>query len=137
MDIFFSDPTEIPLPPEEVRIRELQAEPWPDGRRVRVYLEVDPSQKRPSADLVIKNENGEELASASIIENVLRKMEVTMHLRGETLAGSYSLTATLFFASVEEPDSEANPPSVSRQVVDTAHVEFSLIPTQSSPPKSE
>ena len=45
MDIFFQDPTDIPLPPEEVRIRELTAEPWPDGRRVRVYVELTPGFK--------------------------------------------------------------------------------------------
>jgi hypothetical protein len=51
MDIFFADPSEVPLPPNEVRIRELNVEPWPDGNRLRVYLEVDPFQKRPNADL--------------------------------------------------------------------------------------
>ena len=55
MDIFFQDPTEVPLPPNEVRIRALRAETYPDGQRVRVYLEVDPSQQRPSADLAIRD----------------------------------------------------------------------------------
>ena len=66
MDIFFQDPSEIPLPPEEVRIREVRAEPWPDGQRVRVYLEVDPFQQRPNADVKITDAAGEEEAQASI-----------------------------------------------------------------------
>ena len=39
MDIFFQDPGAIPLPPDDVKIVELRAEPWPDNRRVKVYLE--------------------------------------------------------------------------------------------------
>jgi hypothetical protein len=40
MDIFFHDPTDIPLPPAEVRIRQFKGEPWPDGRRVKLTLEL-------------------------------------------------------------------------------------------------
>ena len=58
MDIFFRDPSEIPLPPDEVRIRVLHADPYPDGQRVRIHLEVDPFQRRPNADVRITNAPG-------------------------------------------------------------------------------
>jgi hypothetical protein len=126
MDIFFTDPSEVPLPPGEVRIRELRADPSPDGRRVRIYLEVDPSQKRPNADLVILDQEGEEVAAASIIESMTRKMELTMHLRGGRPGGSYTLRADLFFATLPEmgTETEQEPKPIERTLVDRAETEF-------------
>ncbi|MEW5873351.1 MAG: hypothetical protein AB1894_29090 [Chloroflexota bacterium] len=134
MDIFFTDPTEVPLPPAEVRIQALRADPWPDGRRVRVFMEIDPSQKRPSADLAISNEQGQEVATASIIENVIRHLEITMHLRGAQAGETYTLQATLYFASLPEPDSPDDQENrlnlpVERMIVDTRQVTF-FIPSQ-------
>jgi hypothetical protein len=97
MEIFFQDPSEVPLPPEEVRIRALRAEPWPDGRRVRVYLEVDPTQRRPSAVVQIAAAEGSEVSRANIVESMSRKMELTMHLRQAKPGGRYHLSAVLFF----------------------------------------
>lgn len=137
MDIFFQDPTEVPLPPEEVRIREFRAEAWPDGRRVRVYLEVDPFQKRPNADILITDEQDRKLASASIIESMDRKMEITMHLRGQVTPGEHRVKAVLFYTQpIEEDDSQEQPdapqaereepPEQKKQVVDQAETQFSI-----------
>jgi hypothetical protein len=128
MDIFFQDPNEIPLPPNEVRIRELRAEPKADGRRVRVYLEVDPTQKRPSAELTIRDSVGNPCAKASIIESMTRRMELTMHLRGEEPIGVYNLEAVLFFQSPPpEPGEQGGevklPPAL---VVDQHQIQFEL-----------
>ena len=89
MDIFFQDPGDVPLPPEEVRVREFRAEPWMDGRRVRIILEVDPFQKRPNAGVSIVDTTGNEVAQASIIETIARKMEINLHLRHDEPAGEY------------------------------------------------
>ncbi len=102
MDIFLSDPNEIPLPPREVRIVELKALPWKDNRRVQIVLEITPFQKRPNCEISITNANGEELAFISIIEPLLRKMEFTMHLRGAELTGPFSVAASLFYYEDEE-----------------------------------
>jgi hypothetical protein len=128
MDIFFQDPTEIRLPPEEVRIRELQAEPWPDGLRVRVVLEVDPFQKRPSAELVITDANGASLANASIIESMTRKIELNMHLRKAGKAGPYSLSAVLFYlAPLPEPEQTGDNAKLAPPlVVDRKQIQFEL-----------
>lgn len=98
MDIFFQDPSDIPLPPDEVRIRQLRAEPWPDGRRVRIYLEVDPFQKRPSAEVVITDSQGIVVAQASVIESMVRKMEFNMHLRQAQPSGRFTVSAVLFYS---------------------------------------
>lgn len=127
MDIFFTDPTEIPLPPADVRIRELRAEPYPDGRRLRVTLEVDPFQKRPSAQVVIYDAAGEEMAETSIVESMTRKMEFTMHLRRASPGEAYRLEALLYYAEMEQPDSaEAPVKPIERNVVDQAACSFRL-----------
>jgi hypothetical protein len=144
MDIFFADPSEVPLPPGEVRIRELHVDPWPDGRRLRVYLEVDPFQRRPNADLTLLDGAGRELSSVSIIESMTRKMELVMHLR-EVASGPCTLQALLYYATLPEPGEpgsmpEARPPegglppsggpppepAIDRQVVDRRHLTFDL-----------
>jgi len=120
MDIFFQDPTEVPLPPDEVRIRALRAETYPDGQRVRVYLEVDPSQQRPSADLAIRDSTGNEVTNTSIVESMYRKMELTMHLRRPQSGETYTLSALVFF--VQQPPEGEEPDPQLRQIVDTREV---------------
>jgi hypothetical protein len=97
MDIFFQDPSDIPLPPDEVSIRQFHAEPWPDQRRVRVYLEVTPFQKRPNGEIKIFDPGGEEAAHLTIVETVVPKMEFTVHLRGPSTVGEYTATATVYY----------------------------------------
>ena len=104
MDIFFQDPTEIPLPPAEVRIRQLRADPWPDGKRVRIYMELDPFQQRPNADISIENSAGDGVAQVSIIEPMTRKIELTMHLHGPMLDGKFKVIANLYYTEpLQEP----------------------------------
>ena len=125
MEIFFQDPGEIPLPPDEVRIRELKTEPWPDGRRVGVYLEVDPFQIRPNFDLVVTDARGQERGTVSIIESMTRKMELTMHIQGSETDGEYTLSAALFFV---ERSQEEDPEALSQEphIVDRAERKFSI-----------
>jgi len=130
MDIFFRDPNEIPLPPEEVRLSALKAEPWPDGRRVRIYLEVDPFQKRPSADLIITNAAGDEVARANILETISRKMEINMHLREDKPGGEYNVQAVVYYQKLspvgEEPASQEQPEPL---IVDRGQTSFTISPT--------
>jgi hypothetical protein len=139
MDIFFADPSEVPLPPAEVRIRALSVEPWPDGKRLRVTLEVDPFQKRPNADLTVFDNQGRELSSAYIIESMTRKMELVMHLR-LPVSGSCTLQAVLYFASLPDPSPlgsgsvagtagpgpDTSAIEIPRQVVDSRQVTFEI-----------
>jgi len=128
MDIFFQDPSEIPLPPEAVRIRALHADPYPDGQRVKIYLEVDPFQRRPDADVRITDAQGHELASASIIESMVRKIEFTMHLRPPNPTGVCRVRVTLFYSKPVEAVEEqgAGPNQLEIQVVDKAERQFEI-----------
>ena len=127
MDIFFQDPNEIPLPPEEVRIQSLRVEPYPDGKRLRVYLEVDPFQKKPNAELTITDKVGDIASNVSILESMTRKMELTMHLRGVSQNPPYTLLAKVYYfdTPADAPEEPSSPVESSAPlVVDQKYVIF-------------
>lgn len=128
MDIFFQDPDDVPVPPDEVRIREFRAEPYPDARRVRIYLEVSPFQKRPSGEITITDRQGRLAASANIIESMSRKMELTLHLRGAVPAGAMCAAADIFYQDAPaEGDGEGAAVELpERKQVDRMEIEFTL-----------
>ena len=128
MDIFFPDPNDPPLPPEEVRLRSLRAEPWPEGLRVKVFLELTPFQKRPSAEVLLTGPDGAEAARTSILETISRQMEFNLHLRPGSPAGEYMLDVTVYYQklpSQEQPDAPMPEPLI----VDRGHFRFN-IPTR-------
>ncbi|MGE5774588.1 MAG: hypothetical protein ACM33V_00115 [Chloroflexota bacterium] len=84
------------MTPEETRITSLSAEPYPDGYRLRVNLEMTPFQKRPYLEVILKDASGDEVASSSIVEPMSWKIEFTMHIRGD-LNNPYTLEASLFY----------------------------------------
>jgi hypothetical protein len=88
-------PPEDGLPPKEVRITELSAEPWPDGHRVRVNLVLTPFLERPNIEVIITGEDQLEAAAIHIIETIDERMNFTMHLRSKEPRGTYTLTASL------------------------------------------
>ncbi len=101
-------PPEDGLPPQEVRIQGLRAEPWSeDGRRLRIHLDVTPFLERPSIEVAIANENGDVLSSISIIETIDAHMAFTMHLRGETLQGKLTLSANILYPEIGEVDQKS------------------------------
>jgi hypothetical protein len=103
MDIFFQDPNDVRLRPEEVRLREVQAMPLLDGNRVKVFVELTPFIKRPNLEITITTASGKEVAHASILETMLRKVEVIMHLRGTEPGSEYTLESTVYYQSLPEP----------------------------------
>lgn len=129
MEIFFADPSEKPLPPEEVRIREIQARPWEDGRRVKVNLEVTPFLKRPSGQVEIRDAAGALVASASIVEAMTPHIEINLHLRAAELQGEFTVLAEIYYLPdietvLEDEDRPPVPPQ--RMVVDSAQAVFTL-----------
>ena len=130
MDIFFHDPDDIPLPPNEVRIRQFNVQPYPDGKRVRVYLEVTPFQKHPSAEISLFDALGDELGSISIIETIDPRMEMTMHLRGANANGPFTARADLFYEDLPEEVANGGVPAQypipERTLVDHAETHFEI-----------
>jgi hypothetical protein len=128
MDINFTDLSEVPLPPGEVRIRDFRVEPYPDGKRVRVYLELTPFQVRPSGELFITDPLGNRVAVANIIETIDAKMELTMHLRTPDPQGTFTAWVIIFYTDslddITEGDQIVAAPE--RRVVDEQEVQFKV-----------
>ncbi len=81
MDLNFVDPSEAPVPPQEVRVRRIDLKPFPDRRRIKVHLELTPFHERPTLEVEVRDPDGEKVASTSIIETVDYQLEFTLHLR--------------------------------------------------------
>ena len=114
MEFFFPEDNLNRATPEETDITSLSAEPYPDGYRLRVNIEMTPFQKRPHLEIILTNGNGDEVATASVVEPMNWKIEFTLHLHGE-LANPYTLEAKLFYPDgpSKEPKTfsfDVNPP---------------------------
>jgi hypothetical protein len=97
-EIEFVEPDEIPQPPELVKIESLIAKVYPDGRRVRVDVQLTPFLERPNMEFRVLNSAGDEVASLSIIESMDCQFEMTVHLRGPQPVGRHTLRAELFYS---------------------------------------
>jgi hypothetical protein len=122
MDFFFPEDNLVRVIPEETRITALSAQPYPDGKRLRVNIEVTPFLKRPYIEVVLNDSNGDEVASASLVEPMSWKLEFTMHIRGE-LNNPYTLDARLYY-----PDGPSNEP---------VQYAFDVIPAQAESDSAE
>lgn len=122
MDIFFADPDEVPVPPDEMRIRSLEAAPYPDGRRVAVRFEISAFQQRPNIEVRIFNAHERIVADLSVVEAMENKMDFTMHLREPEPIGRYRLTMRLFYTNLDayETNGESGLP-VGRILDETGH----------------
>ena len=118
MDFFFPEDNLDRATPEETKITVLNVEPYPDGRRLHVNIEMTPFQQRPHLDILITNGDGTEIASANVVEPMTFKIEFTMHLRGE-LKNPHTLEAKLFY-----PDGPSQEPQI---------FSFDVIPPPPSP----
>ena len=128
-EFFFPDLEELninKLPPEEVRILELEATPYPDAKRVRVSLSMTPYQIRPHLDLVILDPSGAEAATASIIEPMAWKQEFTVHLRPERQSGQYKLLVRLFYPQPDEEDPKLFRLDIPVESTDEQELEFEV-----------
>ena len=99
MDFFFPEDNLQRATPEETRITSLTVEPYPDGQRVHVNIQVTPFQKRPFIDVKLNDAEGNEVAATSIVEPMGWKLEFTMHLRGadKAKANPFQMEARLFY----------------------------------------
>ena len=105
MEFFINDPSIPRYPPAEVHLLDLRADSDPDRKRLRVTLELTPFKQRPIIELDLTDSAGTEVASASIIEPVGWKLELTLHIRktGPT-NGKYTLSASLSYPELGEID---------------------------------
>ncbi len=106
MEFFLTDPDIERLPPADTRLLDLRAEPYPDGKRLRVTLDLTPFQQKPYLELTLTDSAGEVVAETSIVEPVAWGLELTLHLLkpGTTPGDIYKLTVFLSFPDLGEID---------------------------------
>jgi hypothetical protein len=106
MSIFLRDPNEVRLPPEEVRLKKVHVTPLPNGRRVRIALELTPFQQPPSVEVTIATSSGKQVSQATILETMLPKLELTMHLREFDPGGIYDVETRVYYQLLPEASKE-------------------------------
>jgi len=123
MVLFNFDPDDPPLPRGQVRIREVRASPYPDGRRIRLAIRLTPFQERPNLQIEVFNASGTAVASLTLIESLQSKLELTVHLREPHPQGAYRAVTAVHYAGetpldivetafevTSQPEVTANPP---------------------------
>lgn len=131
MDLFFPDPNDPPLPPEQVRLRNLHAEPWPDGQHVKILLELTPFQKLPSAEIFLSGPGDQEAARSSILETISRKMEINLHLKPGSPSGVYTLYVTVYYQKLPTAD-QPDAPIPEPLIVDRGQYSFTIPPQETA-----
>jgi hypothetical protein len=114
--------------PDEVKIRDLSAEAYPDSHRVRVYFSLSASRTRPSAVVSLYNSIGELLSSVDVISIFYPENEITLHIPTQSIrSGEHSVTVEVF--SITEQPSTEDPEKISLQQIslDSATTTF-IIP---------
>ncbi len=92
---FVPDPDDPPRPPEEVEVREVRIEPWPDGRRIKVWVRLTPFQARPHVEIEVFNAQEQMVASLSVVEPISPELEFTLHLRDAQPGQAYRLVVSV------------------------------------------
>jgi hypothetical protein len=131
MDIFFEDPSDVPLPPDQIEVRELTGQPNQDGNRVLVKFEITPFQDRPNIEITLKNQAGDQVAGFSVVEAIENKMDFTLHVREAQPQGAYTLTMHVIYTDLSTLDEAEGPPiqetlAKSKRVVATAETTFEI-----------
>lgn len=106
MEFLNSDPNVVRVPPGETRLLALRAEPFSDGKRLKVILELTPFQQKPYLEITLTNDAGEVVSSASIVEPVAWMMEIILHLRNQISSAIClcKLSAVLTYPDLGEVD---------------------------------
>ncbi len=86
--MFFADEAEVPLPPREVRITEVEARPAPDGHRVALLITLTPFLEYPNLEVVLYRPDGEEERSLTVVGTMDRHLALTLHVK-QPMPGEY------------------------------------------------
>ncbi len=100
---FYDDPVGGAYSRDKVRFNQLGLYVHEDGRRIAVGFDITPFQERPSIELSMKNSDGIESTSLTIIEAIEPQFNITMHLRDPHPINPYTIEAILYYQS---PDND-------------------------------
>jgi hypothetical protein len=96
------------LPRDQVKITNVTATPYPDGRRVNVAVEITPFRERPNLEIAIHRADGDRtphiVASTSVIAIMNFRVDFNLHLRGVVdPAGRYTVSVGLYYEDAQSP----------------------------------
>ena len=94
--MFFSDEAEVPLPPREVRILEVTAQPEPSGHRIALNILLTPFLEYPNLEVALLRPDGTEERSLSIIGAMDRHLALTLHVSRPEPGGKYTINIDLY-----------------------------------------
>ncbi len=127
MNIFLQDPNEVRLPPEEVRFTKVQVTPLPNGRQVKIHVELTPFKQRPNIEVTITSREGKEVGHTTILETMLHTLEFTVHFRQVEPSEELRLETTLYYQKLPEPSASGEEvPLPESLVVDRKTTQFGL-----------
>lgn len=94
---FYDDPNGGPKAREEVRFNRLGLYMYPQKRQVAVGFDITPFLEKPSIEVTITNELGEQAATLSVIEAMQPNFSLIMHLRDQVPTNKYQVKAILYY----------------------------------------
>ncbi|MEP7286257.1 MAG: hypothetical protein ABI947_10870 [Chloroflexota bacterium] len=101
-NIDFFNPGDIPQPRDNIKVERVDAQPYSDGWRVKVIVDVTPFQERPSLEIRVRSSEGRLVSEMTVIETMIRHMEFTVHIRGvQSPVGHYVIEVDLYYG--EDP----------------------------------
>jgi hypothetical protein len=100
---FYDDPAMGPRPREEVRFNQIGLYVYEDLKRVAVGFDITPFLERPSIQVTVLNEEGQEVSNMTVIEAMQPNFNLTMHMQtqDEKPSESYRIEATLYYRGEE------------------------------------
>ena len=106
MGFFQIDPNIEKMMPADTRLLNMHAEPYANGKRVKVSLDITPFQQKPYLDLSLTDSLGKVLAATSIVEPVSWNLELNLHIRNSSIpqSGICKLSAILSYPELGEVD---------------------------------
>lgn len=100
MYIQIEDPSDLPRPPEEVQIRAIDIDPYPDGRRLHVQVELTPFIEPPDLEIRVLDASEAELAELSIIGAHQKSIAVTVHLSSNASPRACKVVASIHYEDI-------------------------------------
>ncbi len=113
---------------DDIKILSFDAEPYPDGRRVKVKLLLSSFLQGPNALINLSNEENQELTTVNIVNIFSPENEITLHIPGNNKQpGSYSVNVEVFYVEEEEIEQDGEQRlSFKQSLVDSASTSFSI-----------
>jgi len=123
------NPTLTPPPQDDdIKILTLDAEPYPDSRRVRVKLVLSPFLQGPNAEINLSNQDDELLASINIVNIFIPENEFTLHIpESKSLPGRFTVNVEVFYVEEEEIEQDGETQfNLKKSLVDSTSTPFTL-----------